>query len=151
MYCAGGLTMNCGLAKKDFIVHRRSLIICRSSEFLIFLFGNFVRCTFSSQELSSHITFRKNLLDQRGVNACQILALWKSLTNSQSSLTVRKETEISLLTSQHKTWNTSRMLNILDLHPPFPLIAKMILTSGHLVFEHTPTGLNKKSWVREAP
>ena len=36
------------------------------------------------------------------------------------------------------------MLNILDLHPPFTLIAKMILTSGHLVFEHTSTGLKKK-------
>ena len=43
------------------------------------------------------------------------------------------------------------MLNILDLHPPFTLIAKMILTSGHLVFEHTPTGLNKKKLSKRSP
>ena len=117
--------MNCGLAKKDCIVHRRSLIICRSSAFLIFFFGNFVRRVFSSQESSSHSTFRQNNIRKQG------LIQARSLLSDISS-------------------NTSpRMLNTFDYYHIFLVI--MRLSSEYFVYERTLSGLKKNQASKGSP
>ena len=93
--------MNCGFGEKNRIAHRRSLFFCKSSEFLIFFFGNFVRHTFSSQELSVHSTFWKNLPDQnkRGI----FLLFEKSQVNTKAEPLYSRHS-ISSTKTLHSLW-----------------------------------------------
>ena len=93
--------MNCGFGEKIRIAHRRSLFFCKSSEFLIFFFGNFVRHTFSSQELSVHSTFWKNLPDQnkRGI----FLLFEKAQVNTKAEPLYSRHS-ISSTKTLHSLW-----------------------------------------------